>query len=62
VKKKGQAEGPNTKRIQKQSVVSRVLLACVKRKEEGKRARGGQQRRFYTCESGGGPVYAPSLI
>jgi hypothetical protein len=63
VKKKGQTEGPNTRRIQKPSVTSRVLLACVKRKEEGKKEREvGSSAVLIPCKSGGGPVHAPCLM
>jgi hypothetical protein len=63
VEKKGQAEGPNARRIQKPSVTSRVLLACVKRKEGGKKEREvGSSAVLIPRESGGGPVHAPCLM
>jgi hypothetical protein len=46
VKKSGQAKGLNVRRIQKLSVASKVLLACVKEGRREKRARGGQRRSY----------------
>jgi hypothetical protein len=60
IKKKGQAKGPNTRRIQKPSVASRVLLACVKKKEGGKKEQEvGSSAVLIPRESGGRPVHAP---
>ena len=44
------------------SVARWEAVGLLKRKEDGKRASAGVARFFIPRESGGGPVYAPSLI